>query len=596
MRHGAALAALVHLVFAVGYLLSTPAFEAPDESDHYRYAFHIAHTGELPLVRGTAAQLGRPLVDEATQAYHPPAYYALLAATLHLLGRWDTTSSVERNPDFASDWEHPPAGMRLHYLHGYDEQPPVSPEIRLLWLLRGWSVLFGLVSVLATHRLGRLAFPGEPAVADMAALLLAVMPKWSAIHGAISNDVPAAALSHLVLVVLATALARRRLGAGPGLLCGLLAGLALMSKLTAVFLLPIMACVWISAWIGWPGKRRTVLSALLALSVLLLVTGFWFLRNRALYGSLLALDVHQLSFHERIRVEPGEAHEWIMEHFLPSVFASLLGHFGWWVLAPLDWLVQLGKLVALAAGVGWLLRAMRARARRREGPVAGAAAPAGRPLVVALLAGSALLLFGLTLNYNRMMRGPDVRYMFPALGPMAVLFAAGLHALVGSRTVPRALAALLGLLPVGIAASVLLFQFRPAFDPALARADVWHASLVGDLATPPAVPRLQLLEPSDGAVLDAPPRFCWTPAEDGADPAVYSLQIYREHGRVLVATHEFFRQQIRDTCWVMPPEAWAYIPVGEPLCWKVWRVPDRSRHETTDDVPGSAASRFTRRQ
>ena len=50
---------------------------------------------------------------------------------------------------------------------------------------------------------------------------------------------------------------------------------------------------------------------------------------------------------------------------------------------------------------------------------------ADRP-VLWLLLGVSLLVYAVTFRYNLLMRGPHARYLFPALGPMAVLFAAGL--------------------------------------------------------------------------------------------------------------------------------------------------------------------------
>ncbi len=589
---GLCFALLCQWVLSLGYLFVTPAFEAPDEGDHLRYAFHISHTGELPIIRGTWKEVGRPKLDEATQAYHPPAYYGLLAGTMRLLGARDTTPSLKRNPAFA-DWEGQDPGLHLLYLHGDDERWPVSPEIRLLWMLRFWSVLFGLVAVFATHRLGRLAFPGKPVIADLAAVLLACVPKWSYMHGVINNGIPASSLSHVVVLLLALALVRRRLSLATGVGVGLLAGLAVMSKLTALFLLPVMFSVYVLGCWAWKDSRRqTLWSALLALGSLAAVTAGFFLRNLELYGSFMALDVHQVSFHERIRVPPEQAYQWITEHFYPNVFTSLVGHMGWWIQPPLRWLVVSGAVLSVLALFGWVLRWLRpspsvAESERELG------ATDARPMVVALLGGVALIVFAVTLRYNFMMKGPHARYLFPALGPMAILFSAGLVALgdrlsVGlGRLRPVALG-----LPLVLGAGVLWFQFRPDFLPELAPGDRWHASLMADLAHVPERPELTLLSPQDGAQLSEAPEFRWL-AEDDPE-AVYSLQIFSESGRVLVATHAFFWQELRGGSWQLPAQGWELLPMSQPLSWKVRRVPDRSQGQSMRDVPASGAFSLTR--
>ena len=48
-------------------------------------------------------------------------------------------------------------------------------------------------------------------------------------HGMINNGIPASSLAHLVVLVLAVALVRRRLTLGAGLLLGLLAGASSMA-------------------------------------------------------------------------------------------------------------------------------------------------------------------------------------------------------------------------------------------------------------------------------------------------------------------------------------------------------------------------------
>jgi hypothetical protein len=592
-RSGLWLALAIQLVLSLGYLIITPAFEAPDEGDHLRYAFHISHTGELPLIRGTWKELGRPQEDEATQAYHPPGYYGLLALTMRAAGHRDTVPVLRMNPGFA-DWENEDPGLNLHYVHGADERSPVSSEMRLLWLLRGWSVLFGLIAVFATYRLGRLAFPGNPIVADLAAVLLACVPKWSYMHGVINNGIPASSLSTVVVLLLAMALVRRQLTPGMGVCIGVIAGMAIMSKLTALFLLPVMFTIYVVGCCRWPNTRRqTVVSAFLALAGLGLVTAGFFLRNLDLYGSLMALDVHQLSFHERIRVPPEFAWEWITQYFYPNVFTSFVGHFGWWILPPLQWLVWLGSALTVVSLLGWGLRL---RVGRREG---GEGSDSNTPVIVLLL-GVSLIVFSVTLRYNFMMRGPHARYLFPALGPMMVLFAAGLVT-VGSRLGPRMARCwrLAFWVPVAIGVYVLFFQFAPAFQPELAPANRWHASLVSHLAREEQVNpgsadvELSLLSPADGAVEVQPPLFCWTAAEDDPE-ARYTVHVFSADGRVLIATHAFFSIEISETCWQMPRRGWDLLPFDEEVFWKVRRVPDRAVGEAAAEVPRSEVFRVTK--
>ncbi|MBI4881436.1 MAG: DUF2142 domain-containing protein [Planctomycetes bacterium] len=575
------LALLCHLLLAFGYLISTPVFEAPDENTHFQYVLHLAGARSLPLVPGTAEALGRSRLDEVIQAYHPPLYYALLAVTLGAAGFRDIAATGAMNPDYgATDPARP--GRYLHFVHGADERPPVSAEVRVFRLLRGWSVLFGLLVVFLTHRLGRLAFPASPAVADAAALLLACLPQWSFMHAVVNNDNLATLLCHVALLLLAAALARRRLSIMTGLGLGLIIGLALLAKLTAVFLVPLAVLVHAFAFCAWREERRTVLlsGAAAALSAAA-VSGWFFLRNGRLYGSLMALDVHQASFGGSLRISAGEVWDYLTGGFLPTLFRSLLGDLGWFCFPSADWVILAGKIAALLAALG-LIR--RVASRRKEGD----------RTVIALLSGCALLVFGLVVHYNTLMRGPHARYLFPAAGALSVLFACGLVSAAGliPARARRALLPLFILAPPAIGGVVLLAQFRPAFSPEQTAAPAYHACLARGIATEPHEAAIELLEPADGALLQAAPLFRWrAPVEDGA---VYTLHFYTAAGRVLLATHEHMHVEIRGDSWRFPEEWWRYFgPRGEPVFWKVRRLPDRARGEAAGATPESRAWRFT---
>ena len=135
-------------------------------------------------------------------------------------------------------------------------------------------------------------------------------------------------------------------------------------------------------------------------------------------------------------------------------------------------------------------------------------------------------------------------------------------------------------MPAGISLYVLLFQFRPVFQPELAPGDAHHASLMAGMATPPAEPAMTLLAPADGSASIDPPEFCWTIPDTVPDDALYSIQVYRENGRIFLATYEYFWAEIRDSCFQLPLRAWNYVPIGEEVLWKVRRIPNRERGET----------------
>ena len=473
------LALACHLVFATGYLLRMPVFEGPDESDHMRYARQLLEHGGLPVIPGSSESVGYPLRREAALAHHPPLYYLGLAAAQRALGAGDLAVTV----GFPPEREGPSEAYIHQWQHGYDEVAPVSREVRVLWVLRGFSVLCGLVSLLLVYRLGRLTFPGRPAVAGVAALLVACLPQWSFVHGVLDNGNPATALSLAVLCVLAVGLRDRRLSVRRGIGLGLLLGVTLLTKLTAVFLVPVAGVVYLIGLARWRDERRsTLFSGLALLGTAALVSGAFFWRNTALYGDPLGSEPYY--DHYSTNAIPDEL-RWTYftgaeypklgwgGEFFRITFLSLVGHFGWGRVAVPEWVLWIGRGLGAFALVGWLVRGRRL---------------CEAPARVLLLVLAAAVILASLIQFNLIFYQPQGRYLFPGLGAMALLLAAGLVG-AGERLAPflarPAPAAALALAPAAVAAWVLFGFAAPAFQFEPSPDHPYYAVLTADLSTPP---------------------------------------------------------------------------------------------------------------
>ncbi|HEX5052655.1 MAG TPA: DUF2142 domain-containing protein [Planctomycetota bacterium] len=572
------LALLCHSCLATAYVFLTPAFEGPDENSHYEYAWSLANNGHLPLSPGLATERGLPQTEGAVLAHHPPLYYALLAACLVVSGDTDTVFGPILNPDFGQPVA---AGTHLRFVHGGDERAPRARAARVLLDLRLVSVALGLLSLLCVRALARACCPERPVLGDVAALLTACLPMWSFLHGVLNSDnlaILMATATLLALVRFVRSEAPTWRGAAS---IGLLLGLALLAKLTTLFLAPLAAVAFtlVAAREIRAGRgRRALLPAGVALAVAALVCGWWFVRNLQLYGDPLAMRVHDAAF-------PGIAPQYVWPFFwngfLPQVFASLLGCFGWFTLPPPRALVAAGGVAAALAGLG-LMRLALDRPR----------APMPRPLW--LLFGTCALVFAATAHFNTKVPQPQGRLLLVAVGPAAVLFATGLLRAGAMLRVARQ-ARWFAALPPLVAGAVLVAWFRPAFDPALAPAPAHHASLVGDIVSGTTQPAIGWLEPAAGSTLAAPPRLRWRAAEP-APGAIYSLYAYDARGRVWLATHEWSHGEIllQGGEAVLPEGAWALLPKDRDVFLELRAVPDWRAGERLGQMPVSTALRCRR--
>ena len=541
------LALALHVALASAYAWTTPHFEGPDENSHYEYAWHLANAGALPLTADLQVERGLPQTEAAVLAHHPPLYYALLGGTLTALGEDDAVFAPRLNPAFGA-----PEAPSRHLKFVHEAQPD-----RLLNLLRWLSALLGCASIACVHALGRACCPQSPRVADLAALLVACLPMWSGLHGLLNSDVLAATLSTATLVALARALQRDRVRTRDGAILGVLLGLAWLTKLTTLFLggLAGLAAATLLA------RRRASASALaVAPAVALALSGWWFVRNYLLHGDWLAMSAHDASFQPLppelrwpylLGLDPS------VPAFLPELLASLFGRFGWFSVQPHPALVWCGAVVTGLAVTGLAL-AWRDRDRAHF--------PRAAWLLVAACA--AVLLAAAWFNFR--VYQPQSRLLFPAVGPAAVLLAAGLVRLSTSWPWRRWL---LPLLPAA-AAAALFGTFLPRTNPELAPAPDDHRSLVGGVVTPDGPEQIAWRTAADPTPQQTPPTLAWTDPDAPAGTR-YTLYAFDDDGRVWLATHEWTAGALSITgdSFAVPELVWSFLPKNVPLSLRLRRVP-----------------------
>ncbi len=504
------LALLCHVALATGYAWSTPSFEGPDENIHYEYAWQMGNAGRQPKASALVALRGEAQTEGAVLGHHPPLYYAILGAALAATDTDDTVFGPSINPEFGAPDK---ASRHLKFRHGSGQGDGVLFGLRLL------SVLFGALTVWLVHRLGRACCPEQPRVADLAALLVACLPMFSFLHGVLNNDVLATPLATLTLLLVVRTLRSDAPNWRHGLGLGLAVGAALLTKMTTLFLLPLSGLALAVACARGDRSRRPAWLYVggIALLVAALTTTPMLWRNYDLYGDPLGLAAHDAAF---TPIPPEYRWNVFVDGFLPNVFRSVFGTFGWFSLQPPTLLVVVGAAVAALALLG-LLRA----AKERTGSF--------RPHSLWLLLAALALVFAGTAHFNWKAPQPQARLLFPAIGPAAVLLAAGLLRLVANLPHRRWFAAL----PPLVAIVVFFAWFRPAFAADLAAAEPWHRALVGHIVHRTAEPTIIWLDPLPSSTL-MPMTLRWADREAPADTR-YTLYAYDDAGRVLLATHEW---------------------------------------------------------
>lgn len=475
----------LYFVVAIGFSVATPIFEAPDEPEHFFYAHHLARTGRLPV-----AEAGTPWAQEATQ---PPLYYALVAVPIAAVDTSDAEQVSVRNP-------HGAIGVPLYpdnknaYVHTTAERFPWRGTALAVHLARFVSVLLGGVTVWMTYLLGMEVGLGH-AVSLTAAVIVAFLPQFGFISGAVNNDTLVTALC---AVGLWATVRHLRLGASPrrAVALGVLAGLATLAKLSGAGLLALVAVALL--WHAWRRRDAAWLrDAGIVVAVWVVMAGWWFARNAAVYGDPTATS----RMVEMMGRRMGETSSAVAWGELRGLVGSFWGLFGWFNVPAPDAMYHTFDIVALAAAAGWGLRLVRRRKLTT-------------PRLAILLALWALVILASLAQWTARTLASQGRLLFPALPALAVLFAAGWEALWPRRARGAAMA-LIGLVFLFWAARAPLFTIRPTYAPppvldesALPVSLVRLDARMGDAAVLLGyLPRSDTVRPGESLTLT----MCWRP-------------------------------------------------------------------------------------
>ena len=266
--------ALAFVVVGSRYVLGTPTFETPDEPWHYQYVRNLAEGRGLPPLAVSTDEW------EQGEAHQPPLYYALGA--LLTLGAENEPAKdwYIRNP-YAALGQPRAVGNKNAVLHLGELSPPMD-VVRDVRRLRWFSLVCSLFTVILTYGISLQIAPRRRALALGSAALVAFNPQLLFISASASNDALITALSTLV-VWQSCRIANGQLGdSRDALWLGLGVGLASLTKLSGLALVPV-ACLALVARAhrrGFKDLESTLWRPLaITLGTVAIIAGWWYVRN-----------------------------------------------------------------------------------------------------------------------------------------------------------------------------------------------------------------------------------------------------------------------------------------------------------------------------
>jgi len=466
-------AALVLMFLALGviYSLVTPIFEASDELSHYPVVRHIADG------RGLITQNREAETAWKQEGSQPPLYYAIAALATAWIDAGDLEDLLWENPhvNIGNPLAH---GNKNLVIHTERALFPMRGTVLAVHLIRWLSLLMQGTTVLWTWCLAREIAPGRRDSALAAAALVAFNPMFLFIAASVNNDNLIVPLATLVLWLLVRILKHGWVDNRGAILLGALLGMAVLTKLSGLALLPLAAGVLAIVAIrrrAWGALARwgIIVSVLVAT-----IAGWWYVRNWQLYGDPTGLKA-MLEIAGR-RSEAPSLRELLGE--LRGLFMSYWGVFGGFNVVAPEWLYRVYEVLSLAGLVGWLPAAYRLGNHRRL--------PQARLLFVPV-AWIVIMLVSL-IRWTSVTYASQGRLLFPAVSALSVLLAGGLMGWLPARWQRQGYGAVVA----GLGLSAILLPFviiAPAYarprlltadqvPPAAQRADITYAGVLRMLA------------------------------------------------------------------------------------------------------------------
>jgi 4-amino-4-deoxy-L-arabinose transferase-like glycosyltransferase len=388
----------VALAFASSLL--NPLFESPDELEHYAFVRSLIDERKLPIQDPDGA---------LSQFHQPPLYY--LIGALFTAGIPDQQIIPPRNPHWTSyPMEKVHRDNKAQFLASIDMAFPFSGTALVAHVLRLWSVLLVAGTVVVIWQLGKELFPNDSSDQILFLAIATLIPMVLYIGGSVNNDNLVSFLGVLLIWLVIRAV-RNGFDWLTTLLIGLVWGLALLSKLSAVMLVVPWGIALL--WVSWQRRDWSLLimRAATICGGALLLSSWWYIRNISLYGEPTGLEQMLDIWGER---PSSEFLETDVIGALRYSWTSFWGRFGYGqIILPSFIYWFYGALVLLGLGGIFVSRSW-----WREQP--------GVWLVLA--ATLIIFFFGLLYYSFRSPTGANGRYTYPALPAFAAFLTAGLLA------------------------------------------------------------------------------------------------------------------------------------------------------------------------
>jgi Dolichyl-phosphate-mannose-protein mannosyltransferase len=369
-RHYVAVTFILAFAIRIAYAIVAPPFQAPDEYSHFSYAKYVHDAHRLPVQQNPA------LKPEELEFHQPPLYYVLAASLI------PSTSLITAKP---------------------------------LLPLRFVNILFSMLTVGIAYYFASSVLRWNQFSVALVCAIFSLLPTYSYLSATVRNGTLAVFFASLGFYLCTKAVLDGQQRGMRWAMIGAVAGLAILSKLSAIGFVFATAITIVATSPDWRASLRR--AGWFGVGVMS-TAGWWFARNAIVYGRAFAVVENGYDF---VRAPLSWDHEkrsaitifktfWavfgrINEHYFPDIY-----RFYWWFTG----------LAVLGIVVRYVLH------RRRD----WSDLPQQVVNFFILAIGASLLA---TMYYAHNYNSDQGRYMFPVLIPITTFIVIGLNTFIPER-------------------------------------------------------------------------------------------------------------------------------------------------------------------
>ena len=442
---------LTYVVSAVAYSVVTPLWEAPDEVGHAGFMLHLRQTHTLPVQR----------IGDLGSAHHPPLYYLIAGIISAPADINDPTGAFRANPDFI--WAGQGGSDVNAALHASAETFPYHGQALMMHL-----AAFGLCVDGSDHRgagnRNRMAYlrgiPLDRAAGGRFDCFRAAVSLYqrgnqqrqSADDGG-NRSLVADIASH------EDARAAGRTGPMPAFGWPSL----LLAKSSAAIPGVVVGLTLVVCALRNRSFGLFIRGAVALVLPVLLLTGWWFVRNQTLYGDPLGWSMFQEVYRVVMRSTPLAWND--VRQFFNTQIDSFAGVFGWMNVRATPVFYRIVRICGLLGLVGLVPFFARYRKELSRDQRAGLVF-----LAFTIVAQECYLLWAIQRFDASWYQG---RYLFTVIGPIMIFLSLGIAGWLPKRRTALPVTVLI-LVLVGVAIYMPLRVIAPAYRTiTLAKSALW---------------------------------------------------------------------------------------------------------------------------